>query len=226
MKKILILSLTVLFVITLSAGFAFAISGQCNNCHTMHYSQDGTLPPNAGTNGPYGQLLLDSCLGCHTGTNNPPTDSTPYVLDTVAPTYGTNGTTGNTLAGGNFYWVSQANNDSFGHNVSGLQTDDVLTSPPGYDGGRADSQDNIPGGGSWSGQVTCAGEFGCHGTHASGQNESAGIRGAHHSNASGSLTTATTVGNSYRFLIGIHGYEDSDYEYQPAAASCCCCQRI
>jgi hypothetical protein len=219
MRKTLMLSLTVLLFVLLSCGLAFAISGQCAHCHTMHFSQDGAPPPNAGPSGPYGQLLLDDCLGCHTGTNNPPTDPTPYVLDTVAPTYDPDGTTGNTLAGGNFYWVSLGTNDSFGHNVSGLSADSVLTSPPGYDSGRVDSQGNTPGGGSWSGQVHCAGANGCHGTHAAGQDDYAGIRGAHHANATGSLTTATTVGNSYRFLIGIHGYEDSDYEFQPTASA-------
>ena len=71
----------------------------------------------------------------------------------------------------------------------------------------------------WSGQVTCAGANGCHGTHVALQDDNAGIRGGHHANATGSLTTATTVGNSYRFLIGIHGYEDSDYEYHPTASA-------
>lgn len=44
----------------------------CNKCHTMHYSEDGGVPPGADPGGPFGQLLTkehstELCLTCHDG---------------------------------------------------------------------------------------------------------------------------------------------------------------
>ena len=218
MRKIILAAFIGLVSVGLVYGLAYAaVTGECVNCHTMHNSQGGTgMELATFETGPFEALLRGSCLGCHTGINDG-TNTTPYVFSTTEPTYGTDGTTGNTLAGGNFYWADT--DATTGHNVPGLGSTESLTAPPGYDGGRADAQGNIPGGGTWSGSVTCAGANGCHGTHVSGQDDMAGVRGAHHTNVGGSLTTADSVANSYRFLIGIHGYEDSDWEYQPTASA-------
>lgn len=205
MKKAAVLSLIVLLSLALMSGFAYAVSGRCDNCHTMHNSQNGAPMNFDNSATPNPALLRGNCIGCHTGTNTG-TSTVPYVNSTSAPTYDTN-----TLAGGNFYWAQS--DATTGHNVVGIGTINLNT-PPGYDGGRSDINGKTPGGGTWpSGVLNCAGANGCHGKHDAGFNEMSGVSGAHHSNQGGALTTANTVGNSYRFLIGIHGNEDSDWEY-------------
>jgi len=210
MKKTVIIGLVALLTLVLTCGFAYAVSGRCDNCHTMHNSQGGVdINPS-----PLPALLNNDCIGCHTGTNigGAVTTVTPYVYDSGGPTYGTN-----TLAGGNFYWAVA--DITTGHNVPTIGAADIA--PPGYDGGRADVDGQTPGGGAWAAgtRVTCAGANGCHGKHDAGYNDMAGVSGAHHANVTGALTTADEVYNSYRFLNGIHGYEDSDWEWQVTAAA-------
>jgi hypothetical protein len=53
--------------------------------------------------------------------------------------------------------------------------DDTLTSAPGHTGSDIDITEK--------GKLTCAGEFGCHGTHNVGENSDAGINGFHHRGA-------------------------------------------
>jgi len=199
-------------------GHALArVKGLCSNCHTMHYSQNGEILSKWGQSGPYEALLVNDCVGCHTGTNDG-TNQTPYVFSTVAPTYGSTGTEGNCLAGGNFYWVSQAGGDALGHNVKGLASADTLSAPPGFSATYPDREGNTVGGGTWpSGQqVTCAGTYGCHGHHNIDDAVKA-IYGGHH--AVGSTIDGSSVGKSYRFLIGILGLEDPDWEYQPTSTA-------
>ena len=181
---------------------AMAVTGQCANCHTMHYSQDGDTPSGAATGGPHEELLLNSsCIGCHsstTGNEVIKAGNIPVV----------NGPAANTsyLAGGNFGIVSTG--DAYAHNCLGIASADATlgNDPPGYEGSG------------YSGtRLSCAGTSGCHGDRSiagsgdSGSDYTA-LDGAHHANTDGSLTTASTVGNSYRFLKGIHGYEDSNWE--------------
>ncbi len=201
------------------------VSGACSNCHTMHYSQNNSILTEWGEEGPYQALLRADCGGCHTGTNEPGGE-TPFVMS-AAPTYGESGT-GNdatTLAGGSFYWVTQPANgavggDTTGHNVAGLTlADSVLHTPPGFDGGRAAADGSVPGGGTWpSGQqVTCAGVFGCHGTHAA-TSQTVAIHGAHHGDLGGARANpGSAPAAGYRFLVGIEGYEDPSWEFRPTA---------
>jgi len=85
--------------------------------------------------------------------------------------------------------------------------------------------------GSWAGkQLTCAGQYGCHGGRAAEGFD--GLTGAHHSNVPGQgadgagasvpqgtvAGTADTMGNSYRFLLGIKGLEDDDWQWTESAA--------
>ena len=108
------------------------VSGVCSNCHTMHYSQDGGVLSEWGQSGPYESLLVNSCIGCHTGVNDG-TNTTPYVYSESEPTYGTN-----TLAGGNFYWVANGCNEC-GHNVTdipGVSQDSNFTETPGLVSGK------------------------------------------------------------------------------------------
>ncbi len=116
---------------------------ECDNCHTMHNSQNGL--PMANDRGlygtpPYGMLLRDTCVGCHMATNGDtwkdPYTGAPIVFNTSAPNYGASAGTGpkQGLAGGNFYWVADGgeNNDAKGHNVWGISGQDTtLTNAPG-----------------------------------------------------------------------------------------------
>jgi len=107
------------------------VSGVCSNCHTMHSSQS-PWPSEWGTGGPYQTLLVNSCIGCHTGVNDG-TNTTPYVFSESEPSYGTN-----TLAGGNFYWVAHGC-DECGHNVTdipGVNQDSNFSQTPGFVSGK------------------------------------------------------------------------------------------
>ncbi len=187
------------------------VSGLCVDCHTMHNSQDGSPMAfeftmisgkkfidvvNKG-------LLTTDCIGCHQGINSG--GSVPYVIDANIPNYGTTGTTGDTLAGGNFYWVSTGN-DRAGHNIIGLAQQDLahIWTPPG--------------GTAMSGQITCAGTNGCHGTQAE-SDETMALWGSHHRNDMSSWQDGASTATSYRFIDGVQGFEDSDYEYQPTSSA-------
>jgi len=230
MKRIITIIIMV-GIAALPAMAAAAISGPCSACHTMHYSQDGTTPSGA-SGGPNNRLLLNTCIGCHTGTNSSPgSGNPPYVLDTSEPNYGTGLGTGTgtessatTLAGGNFYWVADTggNDDTTGHNVNGISGADANF-----------SGDTIPGStvsyDSWnSGNgLNCAGTYGCHGLRDTADNDNA-MTGTHHGDA-----TANRTADNYRFLeydgvgIGsttgdttaIDGLEDPDWEFQPTTSA-------
>jgi hypothetical protein len=233
MKKASIVMLLVLSSVVLICGSAYAVSGVCSNCHTMHYSQNGTILSDWGAAGPYNYLLLDSCIGCHTGPTTTPynTHGAPIVMTNNGQPGGGPHLQGGgyTNAGGNFYWVASVTNggmgnDRMGHNVSGLSDEDQFIgqngpgyTPPGWQtSGTPDALNDgsINGAGSsWSSQLTCAGLYGCHGRHGSSDiTADQGILGSHHSNTDGTQTVADgplTVGGSYRFLGGISGRENS-----------------
>ncbi|MGV1100005.1 cytochrome c3 family protein [Thiovibrio sp. JS02] len=183
------------------------VRGLCADCHTMHNSQDGA--PMAYVISKTGAktmvtavnaaLLTTDCVGCHQGTNSG--GGVPYVLDTQGPSYGTTGTEGNTLAGGNFYWVSLGQ-DRVGHNIADITL--------------ADQKHGFvpPGGESLGAQITCAGTYGCHGSAAEA-NPTVAILGSHHGNNMSAYKDGTSIADSYRFLDGVKGLEDQDYEYQP-----------
>lgn len=191
-----------------------AVAGKCVDCHTMHYSQNGQVLQEWGGDGPYDALLTTDCIGCHTGVNAGGT--TPFVMSTAAPVYAATGTEANTntLAGGSFYWVASGDHLK-GHNVTGLTSaDPFLPVPPGFDGSVAAADGSIPGNGSWPAgqQVTCAGIYGCHGTHAE-VGQAAAIYGGHHKGKGGALTDpGTRPANGFRLLVGIAGYEDPGWE--------------
>lgn len=178
----------------------------CSNCHTMHNSQDGVALTEATTEA----LLKVTCSGCHTGTNaTVGSGNAPYVLDVsgAGPTYGNTGTSGhNTLAGGNFFWVQDTtdiNSDRKGHNVRGIARDDQLF-------GTAGTQP-VPGTiTNLANQLTCSGSTGCHGSGVGGEFDS--LMPAHHV-ADVTPLTGASVALSYRFLSGIIGLEDSDWEF-------------
>ena len=227
MKKKLFL--LVLLPIFLASNSALAkVVGPCANCHTMHNMQGGVAVESATSR----SLTKGDCIGCHTGTNGDG-KGIPYVNAGDTPLYGPDYDTdgalvndaasvaGRTLAGGTFYYVSQAQHAK-GHNVKGLgaggaanpDTTIVLANtPPGWittwgDSGIATNGDDPD---NWGdNQLTCAGIYGCHGQHLQAD-DFADLKGAHHGDDS-TIDGNTTV-SSFRFLYGIIGKEDSDWEY-------------
>ena len=182
------------------------VTGPCSNCHTMHSSQGGE---SVVAGGPIPCLLNTDCNGCHTGINDG-NNTSPYVLMTDSePLYGITGTEAgtNTLAGGNFYWVAMSGLHRTGHNVAGVAGLDSLlgNTPPGSVNGASLSK-----------QLTCAGVNGCHGDR-DVDNPYKAMSGAHHNNDSALWKDGTTLAQSYRFLTGVKGLEDPDYEYRPTA---------
>ena len=132
MKKTLFIILLVLSVV-LAYGSAYALTGVCSGCHTMHNSQNGlnvaTGDDGSTTTGtPNASLTISTCIGCHNGG----VSSAPNIFGV---TYGTN-----TTAGGTFN-QSVASTNSKQHNVQDLvaasmQTDEDVnvTGTPGNGG--------------------------------------------------------------------------------------------
>jgi predicted CXXCH cytochrome family protein len=228
MKKVLIGFIAIVSLLLVTYGSSYAISGACVNCHTMHNSQNGTRMADQDT--PYGNLLRAGCISCHTGSTGATNSYTaPIVWHTTAPT---GQGVAKTLAGGDFYWVADSglNTDSMGHNVNGISTFDAaiaanLTNfvPPGWHFGATPGALNdggITGAGTWTQQLNCAGTFGCHGVH-NQTGDFPGMKGAHHANTGGTTTQAngpTTVGGSFRFLSGINGLENSQWNWGETTA--------
>lgn len=204
-----------------SAQCLAAVSGKCIDCHTMHYSQDGQILQEWGDAGPYSALLTTDCIGCHSGVNSG--GETPFVMSTTEPIYAATGTEAgtNTLAGGSFYWVASGAHRK-GHNVTGLASvDPFLQTPPGFEGTVAAADGSLPGDGSWptGQQISCAGVYGCHGTHSEASQESA-ISGGHHMGLDGALLNPGTVpARGFRLLVGIAGYEDPEWELAPTSTA-------
>lgn len=175
----------------------------------MHNSQNQQTISGAA---PQRFLMSYSCLGCHTGINDPSTTDelkkiTPFIYDTAAEylLYGVESGT-NTLAAGTLRYVADASaqhNDSKGHNIIGLSScDSVHGMTP-------------PGGTSMSSQLTCSGLYGCHGDR-SKADPYAAIKFSHHGgNDDPRKNGGTEAYRSYRLLQNVAGYEDSDWEYQP-----------
>ncbi len=204
------------YVKMLAVGFAMAfcalagnaeakVSGVCSDCHTMHNSQGGaTDPMNDAT--PDGALCKGDCVGCHSDAT---ATQTKGASNNIPVVYTTAGAPANYLAGGNFYWTMTSSPK--GHNVksiAGMPVD--LATPPGWRANIA------PAGGtavpdSWgAGQLTCAGTYGCHGDHAAGLDDYKAVTGGHHGDDS--TMDGSTMAKSYRFLLGITGKEDPDWE--------------
>jgi predicted CXXCH cytochrome family protein len=181
----------------------FGTAALCVNCHTMHNMQDGV-----DLGGPNQTLLTEStCIACHTGPNIGGSTVVPYVYSATA-TYGID-----TLAGGNFRWV-ELTDDTRGHNVLAANPDTIGFTPPGWDE-TFNANGQVAPAGAWGTQLTCAGTYGCHGTRVAG--DFAAMSGSHH--ADDTVIDGSTVGKSYRFLYGIIGKEDPEWEYDPDAST-------
>jgi cytochrome c553 len=174
----------------------------------MHNSEN-YLEVVPGGIGPQLALMNNTCTGCHTGSNASTPDR-PFVFDTASPLplYDSSAaTTHGTLAGGSFYWVMTGlpGSDLKGHNVAGVGATQIFRTPPG----GSDTFDATA-------PLTCAGDKGCHGVIKTGMNQVTSIWGSHHANGTQSID-GSSVARSYRFLNGIVGVEDSDWEYSLAA---------
>ncbi|MCK5509615.1 MAG: cytochrome c3 family protein [Desulfobacterales bacterium] len=202
----------VLFFVFFPSQNSYArVTGTCSNCHTMHNSQGGDSMALVGgslTEDAVPAMLVSDCVGCHTGENTADS-TTPYVMGMSEPVFGKNG---NTLAGGNFWWVAQGD-DNKGHNVAGITSKkDSLDEAPGSNSGC---------GGCHSSLVIELSDFlqghglreGCCGCH---------LTPKHHANDG----TGTKLVNSaeqgwYRFLsghetgagMGVVGIEDKKWNY-------------
>ena len=202
MKKIIALTIMVGLSILLSVNSASAaVAGSCANCHTMHNSQGGEpVVGDASDSGASGNLTKGTCVGCHTGDVDTIT-FTPYVNSTSAPT--------TSLAGGNFYWVTQ--DDAKGHNVKGIPNmskDDALAIAPGYLGSCTSScHETLYTPKLVDGTVIATGCQGCH------------LAPKHHATRQAKGTPALEVNGYFRFLSGhsaghgVEGIEDSDWQY-------------
>ncbi len=191
------------------------INGLCADCHTMHNSQGDSPMTFDDSETPNNNLTRGTCLGCHaqggaTAVVDLGTSAVPQVMHTGATD----------LAGGNFAYITGLKGsgaaDNKGHNISGLTgTDAVLYGPPGginapgHDDGTTVNTDNL----------SCAGTNGCHGYRLAAPTNPQGISGAHHKNVDGAMDEATEPGNSYRFLMGVKGYESNDWQENPSAGN-------
>lgn len=215
----LVRCLLVFALVFFVSGYAMAaITGACSNCHTMHnsYLNQPMAKYSNGTpkSTPNPMLLITDCIGCHSGPSGKL--STPYNAPIVYHTNDPGGTgPGKTLAGGDFYWVAQGQ-DRKGHNVAGIANQDTSFgfTPPGWDPAATSGTMHVVAPTGWNSQLTCYGTYGCHGWS---DGTSGGV-GGHHSNVSYLVNTASIsnkndVGKSYRFLLGVWGYEDPDWQW-------------
>jgi hypothetical protein len=215
MSKINLASISIIVFLLISCIYSYAkITGPCVNCHTMHASQNGTSGGIAygGSSLPQPALTRGTCFGCHgQGTAN---KIVTIGGSDIPQVYHTDGY--GDLAGGNFAYILGAKgsgaSDAKGHNIIELNNeDDVLNGPPGPINQFFHDQIVL------DTNLTCAGENGCHGTNritGSGSGITA-VKGAHHNNVDGKCDTANTVANSYRFLCGVKGLENTGtYKWQ------------
>ncbi len=190
-----ILTLTIILatamLMAIFSGPAMAkVTGRCDNCHTMHNSQNGASLDDGG---PYETLLKGGCIGCHSHA----TETQTYSLgtSTVPVVNHTGGVPATYLAGGNFYWVLNGD-DAKGHNVYGLANQDAaITTTEGAPGDVNGSC------GATSCHVTLAAETtslggpgGCQGCH---------LNVMHHADdGTGTKYVDTAAKGWYRFLSG------------------------
>lgn len=215
-QKLLAAAVSVAAICLLPALASARVTGQCANCHTMHNSQDSASMQKNSTVGTYGSgpqesLTRGNCVGCHSG-DTAIVDKAPSVMSlTNPPTY--------QLAGGSFWWVAQDGGafDAKGHNTLMLNptSSDAKHGlvPPGWTTDFGTGVTTLPTGasGTWGTQLGCAGTFGCHGQHKSTvEGDFTAISGGHHGNDS--TIDGSTIPKSYRFLFGVTGIEDTDWE--------------
>ncbi|MEW6571828.1 MAG: hypothetical protein AB1390_11790 [Nitrospirota bacterium] len=202
--SLLFLFLFCAVLISFFPGFGSAVvSGDCEDCHSLFPGLlDKTLREKyVSTN--------TLCVICHSSDSAITVkilgrSRVPVVFNTAEPEQ--------SLAGGNFFYVSQYGGDRKGHNVDGITSLDqkFRGHPPGYD------RDIDP---SLKGYVDkntlkCAGSNGCHGNR-NIEDPFDSITGSHH--AVDKPVDGSTTAKSYRFLKnteevkGVTGLEDDEW---------------
>jgi predicted CXXCH cytochrome family protein len=213
MKKALVTKLALAGTLGVAAVMlsSNADAAACGACHTMHNSQDGQSMRFDTQDTPLAILLRGDCIYCHTGLNT----AGDIANVNIAPKVIGNGdpTASGTLAGGDFWYVANQS-QQYGHDVVGVSGVDTTT------GGASGL--NPPGGLALATQLECAGTLGCHGDSSIASREGS-MLGAHHAahnniNDGTSVLDGTTVGTSYRFLLGVLGREDSDWQFAETPA--------
>lgn len=218
-----IVSMTAAALMLLAANSFAAVTGApCVDCHTMHNSQGGAamsadfVKMGGNATGTVDEsanaalLKVEKCIGCHANANI--TNDGNNTIPQVNGTYGTD-----SLAGGTFAPLV-AGNHAKAHNVDefGKGLDPAFANfaggktPPGWDPTPSGVSTGVANGqNTWAKQLTCAGTFGCHGTHSDSAGAEIGkfdaVKGAHH--ALDGTIDGLSVGTSYRFLAGIKGIE-------------------
>ena len=208
MLKVYLCIITVFLLFLIPVPAQAQVTGSCSNCHTMHNSQNGSpMDFDSNTQPNHHLLRTNGCIGCHAQ------DHTTNVVNFSGSLIPQVIHTDDDLAAGNFAYIDGSKGSGAsatkGHNVIDFfNQDPTHLWPPGgpykNSGAKIVHPDTMPA------RFTCAGLYGCHGnTHI--VDPIASMQGAHHTN-SGSRPTGHTVGNSYRFLLGVEGLEVSDWE--------------
>ncbi|MHB1184300.1 MAG: cytochrome c3 family protein [Desulfobulbia bacterium] len=194
------------------------ITGECDNCHTMHNSQQGASMQFNNSAKVERNLLRGDCLGCH---GQATAQKIVNINGSLVPQVMHSDPSGD-LAAGNFGYITGIKgtaSNSHGHNVIALGAEfkeTLITNLPG--GIRQSFHDGYIVNAS---NLTCAGLNGCHGyRYSSGApTDVVALKGAHHNNVDGQLAVADTAANSYRFLVGVRGYENQTDKWQNASAT-------
>ncbi len=193
------------------------VRGECSNCHTMHNSQNGNSM--AWDNSPEATEFLTrgGCVGCH--AQNTSQRIITLGLSEIPQVSHTD--PGGDLAAGNFGYLSgikgSGASDAKGHNVVDLgNLDDTFTgsAPVEIPGGIKQSfhDDGYVVG---ANDLTCAGTNGCHGYRMTSRGSGLpALAGSHHNDVEGQCDVADDSYNSYRFLIGVRGYENQTDKWQ------------
>ena len=182
-------------------------SVDCNGCHGLYPGMRGS----GGGGGGGGTVVLGNevCVDCHSYTGSGDVKilggiQVPVVYNYVMPP--------SPLAGGNFYYLNDVQQNSGGHNVEGAAPPDTIFNgtPPGYYRSADDS--NI--GYNSAMPLACAGSNGCHGNR-NIENPFDAISGTHH--ATDLPVDGSTTAKSYRYLkitdttVGVVGLEDPNW---------------
>ncbi|MEW6220091.1 MAG: cytochrome c3 family protein [Thermodesulfobacteriota bacterium] len=206
-----------ILVVTAASDAGAKVTGICSNCHTMHNSQDANPMTLDDTTTPNPMLTRGGCVGCH-ATGGGQRVYSPDTVSYFPQVYHNDGA--GDLAAGNFGYIDGtktgegAASANKGHNVIDLFGANSDPNQAGLPGGIV--QTGHDGYIVNDGNLTCAGQNGCHGQRyfdASMVSGLPALKGAHHANADGQCNppadSTATVGGSYRFLYGIKGFENA-----------------
>ncbi|GAB4486926.1 MAG: hypothetical protein OHK006_15360 [Thermodesulfovibrionales bacterium] len=198
---VLLLCVGLVMIVLLAGREADArVRGKCRDCHSMH-AKDAT--PGM-TNG--------SCLDCH--GRNPAGEENIITVGKMRIPQVIHRKADGDLAAGNFAYVADmfSPNYSSGHNIAGLTHAEFppMDMPPGFEGNVIMPNGFGPMVWPQQQQVNCAGTWGCHGDRTV-EDPYKAMSGAHHEDDR--VIDGSTVGKSFRFLLGVKGVEHKDWEY-------------